>query len=136
MVVKVAPAPADDGTMEVATSESTGLFKRLTQRVQRGIPEPVVAIGLFRNPRLNSLPMDLALGLTATRVYVFALSPFGPRQLLDVWDRTGLHASAEEHVLSWTVDVRLDDGRRFRLAARRAGASRVNEEAVRLLTGG
>ncbi len=118
-----------------AGSESTRLYGRLTARLQREIPEHVSALGLFCSRELGSLPLHLALAVTADRVYVFSMPSLQASSLLEVWDRAGLQATAEERHVSWAVRVALPDGRRLELHAKRLGANHVNGEAVKALTG-
>ncbi|MFP5319406.1 MAG: hypothetical protein ACLGI2_14080 [Acidimicrobiia bacterium] len=113
--------------------ESTRLYGRLTARLQRDVPDPLVALGLFRSRESDQLPLHLALAVTDRRVYVFGMPSTG--DLVDVWDRSRLRATVEERSLSWAVTVHLEDGRRFSLQAKRVGANHVNGEVVRALSG-
>lgn len=123
---------ADNSCVERTCSESTRLYGRLTARLQRDVPDPLLVLGLFRNREANELPLHLALAVTDRHVYVFAMP--SPSDLVDVWDRRTLQATVEERSLSWAVDVVLDDGRRFALQAKRVGANHVNGEVVRALS--
>lgn len=124
---------ADNGQVDTACSESTRLYGRLTARLQRDVPDPLVVLGLFRNREANELPLHLALAVTNRQVYVFGMS--SPAELVDVWDRRTLRATVEERSVSWAVTVFLGDGRRFELQAKRVGANHVNGEVVRALSG-
>lgn len=126
-------ARADNNQVERTCSESTRLYGRLTARLQRDVPDPLVVLGLFRNREANELPLHLALAVTDRHVYVFGMPSTG--ELVDVWDRSTLRATVEEGSLSWAVTVHLEDGRRFALQAKRVGANHVNGEAVRALSG-
>ncbi|HEX6597342.1 MAG TPA: hypothetical protein VF045_10425 [Acidimicrobiales bacterium] len=118
--------------MDSTCSESTRLYGRLTARLQRDVPDPLIALGLFRNREPNELPLHLALAVTTRNVYVFGMPSSG---LVEVWDRSTLRARVEERSLSWVVTVTLTDGRRFDLHAKRVGANHVNGEVVRALSG-
>ena len=114
--------------------ESTRLYGRLTARLQRDVPDPLVVLGLFRNCDPNELPLHLALAVTDRHVYVFGMPSTG--EPVDVWDRRSLRATVEERSLSWAVDVELEDGRHFALQAKRVGANHVNGEVVSALSSG
>jgi hypothetical protein len=144
--------------METGRSESTHFFSRLTERLQRDVPDPLVALGIFqargtlaramavgagggRTPRelcrrhhWRRLPTHVALALTHSRVYVFALGTVHPNELIDVWARTDVRATVEDLKMTWAVTVDLADGHHHELEAMRVGANRVNGEVVRLLT--
>lgn len=126
---------ADNRNVDSSCSESTRLYGRLTARLQRDVPDPLVVLGLFRNRQPNELPLHLALAVTDRNVYVFGMPSQHPGELVEVWDRRTLRAQVEERSLSWIVTVTLADGRRFELQARRVGANHVNGEVVRALSG-
>ena len=144
--------------METGRSQSTHFYSRLTQRLQQDVPETVLALGILqargtlaramaagvagsrtplppcRRHHWRRLPSRVALAVTRTRVYVFALSTVHPKELIDVWDRADVHVTVEEFEMTWAVAIHLADGHHYDLEVMRVGANRVNGEVVRLLS--
>lgn len=88
--------------------------------------------------KADSLPFNVGLVVTPTKVHVFEMKPkrgkMAPKSLQQTWDRRQIQVSTEDKSMATRVTVEFPtEGRRVQLDATK-GSGGMNEEVIRYLS--